>query len=72
MFDQLSQRLGDSLNRLRGRKLTEDNIAEALRDVRRALLEADVALPAVKTFIDRVREKALGQNVLPASSPARR
>ena len=69
MFDQLSQRLGDSLNRLRGRKLTEDNIAEALRDVRRALLEADVALPAVKTFIDRVREKALGQNVLASLKP---
>jgi len=69
MFDQLSQRLGDSLNRLRGRKLTEDNIAEALRDVRRALLEADVALPAVKTFIDRVREKALGQDVLASLKP---
>ncbi|MDT8448591.1 MAG: signal recognition particle protein [Wenzhouxiangellaceae bacterium] len=70
MFDQLSQRLGDSLNRLRGRgKLTEDNIAEALRDVRRALLEADVALPAVKTFIDRVREKAVGQNVVASLKP---
>ena len=69
MFDQLSQRLGDSLNRLRGRKLTEENISEALRDVRRALLEADVALPAVKTFIDRVREKAVGQNVLGSLKP---
>jgi len=69
MFDQLSQRLGDSLNRLRGRKLTEDNIAEALRDVRRALLEADVALPAVKAFIDRVRDKALGQDVLASLKP---
>jgi len=70
MFDQLSQRLGDSLNRLRGRgRLTEDNIAEALRDVRRALLEADVALPAVKTFIDRVREKAVGQNVTASLKP---
>jgi signal recognition particle subunit SRP54 len=70
MFDQLSQRLGDSLNRLRGRKLTEDNIAEALRDVRRALLEADVALPAVTTFIDRVREKAVGREVLGSLKPA--
>ena len=69
MFDQLSQRLGDSLNRLRGRKLTEDNIAEALRDVRRALLEADVALPAVTTFIDRVREKAVGREVLGSLKP---
>ena len=69
MFDQLSQRLGDSLNRLRGRKLTEENIADALRDVRRALLEADVALPAVKVFIDRVREKAVGREVVAKLKP---
>ncbi|MEX2497254.1 MAG: signal recognition particle protein [Wenzhouxiangellaceae bacterium] len=69
MFDQLSQRLGDSLNRLRGRKLTEENIAEALREVRRALLEADVALPAVKSFIDRVREQAVGQAALAGLKP---
>jgi len=69
MFDQLSQRLGDSLNRLRGRKLTEDNIADALRDVRRALLEADVALPVVRTFIDRVRDKAVGREVLGSLKP---
>ena len=70
MFDQLSQRLGDSLNRLRGRgKLTEDNIAEALRDVRRALLEADVALPVVKEFIDQVKERAVGQQVLSSLKP---
>ena len=71
MFDQLSQRLGDTLGRLRGRgKLTEDNIADALRDVRRALLEADVALPAVRSFIDRVREKAIGQSVITQLKPA--
>lgn len=69
MFDQLSQRLGESLNRLRGRKLTEDNIADALRDVRRALLEADAALPAVKAFIERVREKAVGRDVLGSLKP---
>jgi len=69
MFDQLSQRLGDSLNRLRGRKLTQENISEALRDVRRALLEADVALPAVRSFIDRVREKAVGRDVLGSLRP---
>jgi signal recognition particle subunit SRP54 len=70
MFDQLSQRLGDSLNRLRGRgKLTEDNIAEALRDVRRALLEADVALPVVKEFVDHVKQQAVGQNVLSSLKP---
>ncbi|MGB0514370.1 MAG: signal recognition particle protein [Wenzhouxiangellaceae bacterium] len=71
MFDQLSQRLGDTFSRLRGRgKLTEDNISDALRDVRRALLEADVALPAVKTFIDHVRERAIGQQVLSSLKPA--
>ena len=69
MFDQLSQRLGDSLGRLRGRRLTEDNIADALRDVRRALLEADVALPVVKAFIERVRDKAVGQEVLKSLKP---
>lgn len=71
MFDQLSQRLGDTFQRLRGRgRLTEDNISDALRDVRRALLEADVALPAVKTFIDRARERAVGQNVIASLKPA--
>jgi len=70
MFDQLSQRLGDSLARLRGRgKLTEDNIAEALRDVRRALLEADVALPVVKGFVERARERAVGQNIVASLHP---
>ncbi|MDT8437466.1 MAG: signal recognition particle protein [Wenzhouxiangellaceae bacterium] len=70
MFDQLTRRIGDSLNRLRGRgRLTEDNVADALRDIRRALLEADVALPAVKRFIDRVRERAVGQDVLASLKP---
>jgi len=71
MFDQLSQRLGDTFQRLRGRgRLTEDNVADALRDVRRALLEADVALPAVKAFIERARERAVGQNVIASLKPA--
>ncbi len=70
MFDQLSQRLGDSLSRLRGRgKLTEENISDALRDVRRALLEADVALPVVKDFIDQVRREAVGRQVLSSLKP---
>ncbi|MEM7053686.1 MAG: signal recognition particle protein [Pseudomonadota bacterium] len=70
MFDQLTQRLGDSLNRVRGRgKLTEDNIAEALRDVRRALLEADVALVVVKDFIEQVRQQAVGQKVTASLKP---
>jgi signal recognition particle subunit SRP54 len=64
VFDQLSQRLQGVIDGLRGRgRLTEDNIADALRQVRMALLEADVALPVVKTFIEGVRSKAVGLEV---------
>ncbi|MEM1081032.1 MAG: signal recognition particle protein [Pseudomonadota bacterium] len=70
MFDQLSQRLGDTFNQIRGRgTLTDDNMAEALRDVRRALLEADVALPVVQSFIEQVRSQAVGQKVLTRLKP---
>jgi signal recognition particle subunit SRP54 len=70
MFDQLSAKLQRTLKRVRGQaRLTEDNIKETLREVRIALLEADVALPVVKTFIDRVRERAVGQDVLSSLSP---
>jgi signal recognition particle subunit SRP54 len=70
MFENLSQRLGDTLQRLRGQgRLTEDNIQETLREVRRALLEADVALPVVRAFVDRVRERAIGQEVLRSLTP---
>jgi signal recognition particle subunit SRP54 len=70
MFDNLSERLSKTIKNLRGQgRLTEDNISEALRDVRMALLEADVALPVVKSFIDRTRERALGQEVLKNLSP---
>ncbi|HET7586750.1 MAG TPA: signal recognition particle protein [Gammaproteobacteria bacterium] len=70
MFDQLSDRLSQSLNKLRGRgRLTDDNIADALRDVRRALLEADVALPVVKTLLDRIRVRALGREVVRSLNP---
>lgn len=70
MFDNLTDRLSGTLQRLRGRAtLTENNISEALRDVRIALLEADVALPVVKAFIDRVRDRAVGQEVLRSLSP---
>ena len=70
MFDSLTERLGKTLKNLRGQgRLSEDNIKEALRDVRMALLEADVALPVVKTFIDKVRERAVGQEVLQSLSP---
>ncbi|MHB8415336.1 MAG: signal recognition particle protein [Acidiferrobacteraceae bacterium] len=71
MFDTLSERLQSTLRRLRGEgRFTEENISDALRDVRRALLEADVALPVVKQFVDRVRAQAVGQDVLQSLSPA--
>jgi len=70
MLDNLTQRLGRVVKTLRGQaRLTEDNIADMLREVRMALLEADVALPVVKDFIARVREKALGQDVIGSLTP---
>ena len=70
MFENLTGRLQTTLKRLRGEaRLTEANIADALREVRMALLEADVALPVVKTFIDEVRAKAVGQEVLGSLTP---
>jgi signal recognition particle subunit SRP54 len=70
MLDNLTQRLGRVVKALRGEaRLTEDNIQAALREVRLALLEADVALPVVKQFIAAVRDKALGQEVLSSLSP---
>jgi signal recognition particle subunit SRP54 len=70
MFDQLTKRLTGSLERLRSRgRLTEDNIRESLREVRVALLEADVALPVVKDFIARVNERAIGREVARSLKP---
>ncbi len=70
MLDNLTQRLGRVVKTLRGQaRLTEDNIADMLREVRMALLEADVALPVVKDFIARVKEKALGQEVIGSLTP---
>jgi signal recognition particle subunit SRP54 len=70
MFETLSEQLSHTLRTLTGKaKLTEDNIQDALRDVRRALLEADVALPVVKDFIDRVKLRALGQEVNKSLTP---
>ncbi len=70
MFANLTERLSKAANALRGRgRLTEDNIAETLREVRLALLEADVALPVVKTFIDAVKAAALGQEVVGSLTP---
>ncbi len=64
MFENLSDRLSQSLRKITGKAtLSEDNIQETLREVRMALLEADVALPVVKDFIHQVRQRALGQEV---------
>jgi signal recognition particle subunit SRP54 len=70
MFDSLSNRLNEVFDRLRGRgALGEDDVAAAMREIRIALLEADVALPVVRDFIAAVREKALGQDVLRSVTP---
>jgi signal recognition particle subunit SRP54 len=70
MFDNLTQRLTQTVQQLRGKgRLTEETIREALREVRIALLEADVALPVVQSFIGQVRERALGQEVLKSLTP---
>ena len=70
MFDGLTERLSQTVRNLRGvGRLTEDNIKDTLREVRMALLEADVALPVVKEFIDHVREKAIGETVIKSLNP---
>ena len=70
MFDTLSDRLGDIFDRLKKRgALSESDVGAALREVRIALLEADVALPVVKKFIDGVRERAVGAEVLKSVTP---
>lgn len=70
MFEELSNRFESIFNKLRGRgKLTEENIAEAVRDVKRALLEADVNYKVVKKFSASVQEKALGSDVLKSITP---
>ncbi|WP_018233957.1 signal recognition particle protein [Thioalkalivibrio thiocyanodenitrificans] len=70
MFDNLTERLQGTVKRLRGQaRITEDNVQETLREVRMALLEADVALPVVREFIARVKERALGREVLGSLTP---
>ena len=70
MFENLTERLSHSLRGVTGQaKLTEENIKDTLREVRMALLEADVALPVVKTFVDQVRERAVGTEVSRSLSP---
>ncbi len=71
MFESLSSRLSDVFDRLRRRgALGEEDVASALREIRIALLEADVALPVVKDFVNAVRERAVGQEVLRSVTPA--
>lgn len=70
MFDALGKRLDQVFKQLRGRgRLTEKDVEQALREVRLALLEADVALPAVKSFLGRVRERAVGEDILKSLTP---
>jgi signal recognition particle subunit SRP54 len=70
MLDNLTQRFARVVKQLRGEaRLTEANVADALREVRMALLEADVALPVVKDFVARVKEKALGEEVIGSLTP---
>ncbi|MCX7183555.1 MAG: signal recognition particle protein [Nitrosospira sp.] len=70
MFDNLTSRLSRVIKTLRGEtRLTEINIQETLREVRTALLEADVALPVIKEFMERVKQKAIGQEVIGSLSP---
>jgi signal recognition particle subunit SRP54 len=70
MFENLQERLGKTLNNIRGRgRLTEDNIKETLREVRMALLEADVALPVVREFVKTVKERAVGTEVTKSLTP---
>ncbi len=70
MFDKLSQRLGDTFRNLSGRGvLSEKNISEAMREVRRALLEADVNFKVAKRFVADVTEKATGEKVLRSLTP---
>ena len=70
LFSNLSERLQDTLRRLRGKgRLTEKDVDEALREVKLALLEADVNFKVVRTFINRVKERAIGQDVVRSLTP---
>ena len=70
MFEQLGDRLQGTLKKLRGQaRLTEENISDAMREVRIALLEADVSLPVVKSFIKKVKDKAVGTDVSKSLNP---
>lgn len=70
MFDNLSEKLQNIISKTRGQELTQDNMQEALREIRRALLEADVNLRVVKAFISSIKDKAEGENVLQGVNPS--
>ena len=71
MFNTLTDRLGQILNKIKGRGiLTQEMVDEAMREIKIALLEADVALPVVKSFINDVKEQAVGQNIIKSVQPA--
>ena len=70
MFDNLSDRLQDIIHKTRGQELTQENMLEAMREIRRALLEADVNLRVVKSFISAVKDKAEGENVVQGVNPS--
>ncbi|HUP26968.1 MAG TPA: signal recognition particle receptor subunit alpha, partial [Chloroflexia bacterium] len=71
MFESLSDRLTGAFSRLQAKgRLDEEDIDEAMKEVRRALLEADVNFKVVKTFVEKVRERAVGQEVLKSLTPA--
>ena len=70
MFNRLSERLGSVVDSLKGKgRLTENNIKDTLRQIRMALIEADVALPVVKQFVADIKEKAVGEEVLKSLTP---
>lgn len=70
MFESLSSKFGDLLDRLKRKgALSDDDVSGAMREIRLALLDADVALPVVKEFVDTIREKAVGESVLKSVTP---
>lgn len=70
MFENLSDRIGGVLDKIKGQgRITESNVQDTMREIRRALLEADVALPVVKDFVEQVRQKAIGEEVLKSLTP---
>ena len=70
MFDQLTARLTEAIQRVTGRgRITEDNVRDTVRTIRMALLEADVALPVAKALVERVRDRALGEEVARSLNP---